>query len=114
MTSLRQQMRYLNPYDVHKLLINEYILKRPGDTSLLKRDTSKDRTDYDVLRQNHKFLWDGSENTTDSWELQFAKKYYDKLFKEYCIGDLSLYKENKVKVLIIILETPNLIICLIC
>ena len=26
-----------------------------------------------------------------------AKKYYDKLFKEYCISDLSRYKENKVK-----------------
>ena len=25
-----------------------------------------------------------------------AKKYYDKLFKEYCISDLSRYKENKV------------------
>lgn len=98
MTSLRYQMRYLNPYDLHKLIINEYILNKPGDTTqLLKRDSSKDRTDYDVLKQNHKFLWDGTENTSDSWELQFARKYYDKLFKEYCIGDLSLYKENKVK-----------------
>ena len=25
-----------------------------------------------------------------------AKKYYDKLFKEYCICDLTLYKLNKV------------------
>jgi len=27
-----------------------------------------------------------------------AKKYYDKLFKEYCISDLSRYKENKVNI----------------
>jgi len=27
---------------------------------------------------------------------RLAKKYYDKLFKEYCIADLSHYKENKV------------------
>ena len=27
---------------------------------------------------------------------RLAKKYYDKLFKEYCIADLSRYKENKV------------------
>jgi len=27
---------------------------------------------------------------------QLAKKYYDKLFKEYCIADLSRYKENKI------------------
>lgn len=29
-------------------------------------------------------------------EKELAKKYYDKLFKEYCIADLSKYKENKV------------------
>jgi len=29
-------------------------------------------------------------------EQELAKKYYDKLFKEYCIADLSRYKENKV------------------
>jgi protein FRA10AC1 len=27
---------------------------------------------------------------------RLAKKYYDKLFKEYCIADLSRYKENRV------------------
>ncbi|XP_018574765.1 protein FRA10AC1 [Anoplophora glabripennis] len=95
MTSLRTQMRYLNPYDLHKLIINDYVLKKPGDTRLLKRDTSKDRNDYHVIKENHKFLWDNDE-TPKSWELQFAKKYYDKLFKEYCIGDLTLYKENKI------------------
>lgn len=31
-----------------------------------------------------------------SREKKLAKKYYDKLFKEYCIADLSRYKENKV------------------
>lgn len=92
--SLRSQMRYMNPYDIHKALVNEYILRRPGDTRLLRRDRSKDRTDLDVIRENHKFLWD--DETPDTWEAQFAKKYYDKLFKEYCLGDLSRYKENKV------------------
>ncbi|CAH2008773.1 unnamed protein product [Acanthoscelides obtectus] len=95
MTGLRSEMRYLNPYDVHKMLINEYVLRRPGDTALLKRDASKDRTDYHVIRDNHKFLWDDND-TPLTWEEQFARKYYEKLFKEYCIGDLSLYKENKV------------------
>lgn len=84
----------LNPYDLHKHLINDYILKKPGDTKLLQRDTSKDRTDYDVIRENHRFLWDDDE--PDSWEKQLAKRYYDKLFKEYCICDLSRYKDNKV------------------
>ncbi|XP_056644316.1 protein FRA10AC1 homolog [Diorhabda sublineata] len=95
MSSLRNQMRYLNPYDIHKMIINDYILKRPGDTSLLKRDTSKDRNDYHVIVQNHKFLWE-EDDSADTWEQQFAKRYYNKLFKEYCIGDLSKYKENKI------------------
>lgn len=86
----------LNPYDLHKRLINDYILKKPGDTKMLQRDTSKDRTDYDVIRDNHQFLWDDEEDETDSWEKQLAKRYYDKLFKEYCICDLSRYKDNKV------------------
>jgi len=29
---------------------------------------------------------------------RLAKKYYDKLFKEYCIADLTRYKENKVHI----------------
>lgn len=87
----------LNPYEIHKKLINEYILKRPGDTQkLFVRDASKDKTDIDVIRENHQFLWDDDVDAIDTWEKQFAKRYYDKLFKEYCIADLSRYKENKV------------------
>jgi Folate-sensitive fragile site protein Fra10Ac1. len=48
-----------------------------------------------VIRENHRFLWD-DDDTPESWEAKLAKKYYDKLFKEYCICDLSKYKENKV------------------
>lgn len=64
-------MPYLNPYDIHKILINEYILKKPGDTASLKRNASSDRTDYDVLKNNHKFLWNNT--VPDTWEAQFAK-----------------------------------------
>uniref|UniRef100_A0A182MB51 Protein FRA10AC1 homolog n=1 Tax=Anopheles culicifacies TaxID=139723 RepID=A0A182MB51_9DIPT len=89
-----RNLAHLNPYELHKHLINEYMLTKPGATKLLQRDTSRDKTDHDVVRENHRFLWDGV--TVDSWEKQLAKKYYDKLFKEYCIADLSRYKENKV------------------
>ncbi|XP_065156181.1 protein FRA10AC1 homolog [Atheta coriaria] len=93
--SLRDSFRYLNQYDMHKKIINEYMLQKSGDTSKLRRDTSKDRRDIDVIRENHKFLWDEDDETI-TWEQQFAKKYYDRLFKEYCICDLSHYKENKI------------------
>ena len=35
-----------------------------------------------------RFIWKDDE-VDDSWEVQLAKRYYDKLFKEYCIIDLS-------------------------
>lgn len=87
---------HLNPYDLHKRLINEYVLNQRGDAALLRRrDASVDKNDVDILRENHRFLWDEHE-TAATWEQQLARKYYDKLFKEYCVCDLSRYKENKV------------------
>ena len=53
------------------------------------------KTDYEILKENFKFIWDKNEKPSDSWEESFAKNYYDKLYKEYCIADLSLYKEGK-------------------
>jgi len=94
-----QRQRYhqsgLDAYSRHKQLINTYILYCGGSTSVLQRDRRRDKTDSDVLREHHQFLWDESK-PPNSWENQFARRYYDKLFKEYCIADLSRYMENKV------------------
>ena len=58
---------------------------------------SKDKTDLDVFREQNKFIWDDSEDLSDlSWEKRLAKRYYDKLFKEYCICDLTYFEQNKV------------------
>lgn len=93
--STRIRLASMAPYELHKRLINDYLLCQKGATSLLQRDISRDKTDYDVIRENHRFLWDIDDHP-DTWEAQLAKKYYDKLFKEYCICDLSMYKANKV------------------
>uniref|UniRef100_A0A914XD28 Protein FRA10AC1 n=2 Tax=Plectus sambesii TaxID=2011161 RepID=A0A914XD28_9BILA len=92
----RQKRRWLSMdvYSRHKELINQYYLYYPGATKRLQRDTSKDKTDLDVIRENHRFVWSETDQT-DTWERQMSKRYYDKLFKEYCIVDLSRYKENK-------------------
>nr|CAG4645220.1 EOG090X0H59 [Leptodora kindtii] len=91
----QSQLRGLTAYDRHKMLMNEYFFSIPGSANLLQRDRSKDRRDIDIIRENHKFLWEESD-TVDTWGKQIARKYYDKLFKEYCVADLSRYKENKV------------------
>ncbi|XP_063622156.1 protein FRA10AC1 homolog isoform X3 [Cydia splendana] len=89
------RLRNLNPYELHKYLVNVYCLNKKGSTTVLGRDTSRDRTDLDVIRENHKFLWE-DDDVADTWERQLAKKYYDKLYKEYCICDLTRYKDNRV------------------
>ncbi|KAK7871028.1 hypothetical protein R5R35_014092 [Gryllus longicercus] len=92
---LRSVWSTTSTYDLHKRLINQYILCRPGATTQLKRDTSRDRRDIDVIRENHRFLWDENEGSL-SWEAKLARKYYDKLFKEYAICDLTHFKSNVV------------------
>lgn len=44
------RMMTMDAYSRHKELINLYYLSHPGATKMLQRDTSKDRTDYDVLK----------------------------------------------------------------
>ena len=79
------------------MLMNRYVLNKPGH-SFPKFEV---KTDLDVLKKNHKFLWDSdSDEETDesglTWGERVAKKYYARLYKEYCICDLSRYRENKV------------------
>jgi protein FRA10AC1 len=52
------------------------------------------KTDYDLLKENFRFIWEEEEEAVDENE-KFAKEYYEKLFKEYCIADLSKYKLGK-------------------
>ncbi|KAF4791356.1 protein FRA10AC1 [Turdus rufiventris] len=61
--------------------------KRIQDDALLKKPFQKAKQGSVVHRQ---FAADECDR-----EKRLAKKYYDKLFKEYCIADLSRYKENK-------------------
>ena len=64
-----------------------------GHTSIFR---TQHKTDADIIRENHQFVWEDGEDSV-SWDKQLAKKYYDKLFKEYCLADLTRYKENKVR-----------------
>lgn len=83
----------MDAYSRHKALVNQYLLATGRGIEQFTRPMDRDRNDYDVLREEHQFLWEGE---VDSWEKKLAKTYYDKLFKEYTICDLSRYKENQV------------------
>ena len=92
--SRRFHLLSMDAYSRHKTLINHYLLSTGRGIEQFSRSTARDRNDYDILKEQHKFLWDESEKA-DSWEKRLAKVYYDKLFKEYAISDLSKYKENR-------------------
>ncbi|XP_055706166.1 protein FRA10AC1 [Phlebotomus papatasi] len=77
----------MDRYQLHRVLMAE-IEKQ-------KQAARRGKTDLDVIRENHQFLWDENEKNL-SWERQLAKSYYSKLFREYCICDLSQYKKNQV------------------
>lgn len=85
----------MDAYSRHKALVNQYLLSAGRGIEHFRRSSDNDRNDYSVLAEEHKFLWEPGEKP-QSWEKRLAKTYYDKLFKEYAIADLSRYRENKV------------------
>lgn len=53
------------------------------------------KTDLDLLREHHKFLREEADDD-GSWEANLARRYYDRLFKEYVISDLAGYRKGNV------------------
>jgi protein FRA10AC1 len=43
------------------------------------------RTDWDVLKENHRFIRDGEDSGDVSWEERLARAYESKLFKEFAL-----------------------------
>jgi len=43
-----------------------------------------------------RFIRTEEDNDDEDWEKRMAKKYYDKLFKEYCLADLTRYQEGQI------------------
>eukprot|EP01137_Pigoraptor_chileana_P030741 Opistho-2@17652 len=89
----------LDAFSRHKKLVNDYISYYGGslkDFAAPGTAAANVKTDYDVLVEQHKFLWDDEDDRPSSWEKRIAKNYYDKLFKEYCIADLSRYDKGQI------------------
>lgn len=54
------------------------------------------KTDHDTLREGYRFIRSEEDDLNPSWEQRLVKLYYDKLFKEYCIADMSRYKTGQM------------------
>ncbi|KAL7423576.1 hypothetical protein Q5752_001156 [Cryptotrichosporon argae] len=54
------------------------------------------RTEWDVLRENHRFIRDDEAPADVSWEERLARAYESKLFKEFALIDLKHYKSKRL------------------
>jgi protein FRA10AC1 len=70
----------------HNRLINYY--------ESMKKTPIIMETEVDMLKKNHRFLRDDEQD--DTWESRLAIKYYEKLFKEYCLGNFTRYKTGQI------------------
>lgn len=62
-------------------------------------NTGQDPSDAEALLRHHQFVRDDSKDENDlgkKWELRMTRKYYDNLYKEYVIADMSRYQEGKL------------------
>lgn len=76
------QTRPRNLYDRHCHLID--LLRAPPAKS-----------DLQLLQEAHRFLRTPADDD-GSWEARLARRYYDKLFKEYVVCDLAGYRQGNV------------------
>ncbi|KAJ3416930.1 hypothetical protein HDV05_007988 [Chytridiales sp. JEL 0842] len=100
--AFRKSLTTLNAYERHIKFVNDYMFHYQPSSFLdaqKKREASaQGKSEVEILKEHHTFLRDEDEDQDEqeSWEKRLAKKYYDKLFKEYCLADLSRYQEGKI------------------
>eukprot|EP00471_Norrisiella_sphaerica_P000294 CAMPEP_0184485224 /NCGR_PEP_ID=MMETSP0113_2-20130426/6866_1 /TAXON_ID=91329 /ORGANISM="Norrisiella sphaerica, Strain BC52" /LENGTH=270 /DNA_ID=CAMNT_0026866587 /DNA_START=178 /DNA_END=990 /DNA_ORIENTATION=+ len=87
----------MNCYERHHKLMEDYIRYYGGNIEDLKKKPPEDTmSDFDLLKEAYRFLPEPEDFDDSTYEKRMAKKYYDKLFKEYCVGYLQKYKEGKI------------------
>ncbi|KAJ4829990.1 hypothetical protein Tsubulata_024738 [Turnera subulata] len=90
----QSHIRGLNAYDRHKKFLKDYVNFYGREKSSVSKLPVK--TDQDTLREGYRFIRSEEDDMDTSWEQRLVKRYYDKLFKEYCIADMSHYKSGKI------------------
>ncbi|KAL9536631.1 hypothetical protein MBANPS3_012499 [Mucor bainieri] len=92
MKTLKEFKTY-DPQSRHKQLMKEYLQRQIKPK---KHIPAVYKTEKDVIQENHKFVRSDADNDELTWGQRVAKKYYDKLFKEYAICELKYYKEGRI------------------
>eukprot|EP00740_Mantoniella_antarctica_P002624 CAMPEP_0181358292 /NCGR_PEP_ID=MMETSP1106-20121128/5433_1 /TAXON_ID=81844 /ORGANISM="Mantoniella antarctica, Strain SL-175" /LENGTH=288 /DNA_ID=CAMNT_0023471245 /DNA_START=262 /DNA_END=1128 /DNA_ORIENTATION=+ len=93
-------LKRLTPEERHRKFLADYDRFYGGGAAsaaaraqVLSRPTT---SDAQVLQDTFRFIRSDQDDADDTWEARMARRYYAKLFKEYCIADLSRYKEQKI------------------
>ena len=89
----------LDAYSRHKKFINDYVIslgEKRVEKYIADRQPQMGKSDHDILRENYKFIREPEHDDMSNWEVRMAVKYYNKLFKEYCIADMSRYKTSQI------------------
>ncbi|KAI9159312.1 hypothetical protein H9P43_008652 [Blastocladiella emersonii ATCC 22665] len=102
----------MNAYDRHRRFIDHYVLYYGGAGALATAREAADAlpanytTEEDVIRRHHRFLREDDDKEDDAalahlshtqrWEAKLARAYYDRLFKEYALCDMSRYKTGLI------------------
>ncbi|KAG6865979.1 hypothetical protein C0991_009981 [Blastosporella zonata] len=51
-------------------------------------------TEFEILKNTHRFLRDEDDTRNESWDEQLASKYYASLYREFAVCDLKHYKSG--------------------
>ncbi|PKA59539.1 hypothetical protein AXF42_Ash016563 [Apostasia shenzhenica] len=90
----QSQIRGLNAYDRHRKFMNDYVLFYGNAKE--SHSAFRIKTDNDTIREEYRFIIFEDDDMDSTWEKRLVKRYHDKLFKEYCIADMSQYKKGKI------------------
>mmetsp|Transcript_37040 Transcript_37040/g.82340 ORF Transcript_37040/g.82340 Transcript_37040/m.82340 type:complete len:310 (+) Transcript_37040:95-1024(+) len=93
----RSYIMGMNAHERHIKFVNDYLkfYGNGGNASGLPSQGPV-QTDLSALQQAHRFIRNEDDDAPNTWDVRLARRYYERLFKEYCIADLSRYKESKI------------------
>eukprot|EP00798_Chlamydomonas_sp_ICE-L_P003948 gene3948-14025_t len=94
----RSSIMGLSAHDRHNKLVSDYLQYYRGTQLTAQQHAAQQvrQTDHSALEEGYRFIRTEQDDAPETWEVRMAKKYYARLFKEYCIADLSRYKESKI------------------
>ncbi|GJJ73752.1 protein FRA10AC1 [Entomortierella parvispora] len=92
-----QSLTSFSQWDRHQSYMRHYASYN-NPRNLQQHQSRLGKTENEILKENHRFLRSDQEDEELTWEQRIAKKYYDRLFKEYALVELRFYKEGRFAV----------------